>query len=141
MDTHFKEFQQDPLAEMLQQFPLEQPSSDFTKKVMMRIPSMETESKVYFYQRPFFIALASIGFAACLLLFYYADFSFSVLFKQMKNYYTFLQNYIVSLHFLPQQTTFSPLIVAPLLLLFCIFVADRIVGTYKKRKQHQIFCI
>jgi len=141
MKAPYKENQQDPLSKMLREFPLEQPSRNFTERVMSQIQSIEVESKVYFYQKPFFIGAASIGFAACFLLFYHADFSFSVLIKQLGHYYTFLHNYVASLHFAPRQITFSPLIVAPLLLIFCIFVADRALETYKKYRQHQIFCI
>jgi hypothetical protein len=141
MKTYHEEFQHPVLSEMLKQLPLEQPSGDFTEKVMSQIQSIEVESKAYLYQKPWFIGLISVGFAACFLLFYYAEFSFSVLFKQMGHYYTLLQNFITSLHFAPRQITFSPLVVAPLLLISCIFVADRMLETYKKHKQHQIFCI
>jgi hypothetical protein len=126
---------------MLRQLPLEQPPSNFTDRIMRQIQSIEVESKVYFYQRPAFITLASIGFAACFLLFYHADFSFTILLKQLGHYYMIAQNYVASLHFAPRQITFSPLIVAPLLLIFCIFVADRMMTAYKKHKQHQLFCI
>jgi len=141
MNTYHEEYQQDPLSEMLRQLPLEQPSRDFTKKVMRQIQSIEAESKVYFYQKPLFLSLVGVGFAACFLLFYHADFSFTVLFKQLGHYYILLQDYVASLHFAPRQITFSPMIVAPLLLMGCIFVADRALETYKKQKQHQVFCI
>ena len=141
MKPHYKKISQDPLAEMLQKIPLEQPSTDFTEKVMNRIPTFEVESKIYFYQKPLFIAAASITFAACFLLFYNADFSFLILLQQLGHYYTIAHNYLSTLHFSPRQITFSPLIVAPLLLLFCIFIADRAMETYKKHKEHQIFCI
>jgi len=141
MKTQQKVYQEDMLSKMLREFPLEQPSSDFTKKVMTKIPRMGLESVVHFYQKPVFISLVSIGFAACFLLFYYADFSVSVLSKQLGNYYTFVYDYISSLSFTPRQITFSPVIVAPFLLLFCIFVADRALAAYKKYKHHQIFCI
>jgi len=141
MKAHYEKDQQDTLSKMLREFPLEQPPRDFTEKVMSQIQFIEAESKVYFYQKPLFIALASVGFAACFLLFYHADFSFAVLMKQLGHYYSFLHHYVASLHFSPQQITFSPLIVAPLLLIFCIFIADRALETYKKHKQHQIFCI
>jgi len=139
MKTHHD--QQDTLSKMLREFPLEQPSRNFTEKVMSQVQMMEVESKVYFYQKPFFIGAASIGFAACFLLFYHADFSFAVLVRQLGHYYTLLYNYLTSLHFAPRQITFSPLIVAPLLLIFCIFVADRALEAYKKHRQHQLFCI
>jgi len=141
MKTHLKEYQEDTLSKMLREFPLEQPSGDFTERVMSQVQFIEAESKVYFYQKPLFISLASIGFAACFLLFYHAEFSFFVLIKQLHHYYTHLHNYATSLHFAPRQITFSPLIAAPLLLIFCIFIADRALETYKKHKQHQLFCI
>ena len=141
MKTYHEEFPQDPLAEILRKVPLEQPSSNFTKKVMTQVYSIEVESKVYFYQRPVFIAAASIGFAACFLLFYHADFSLPILLQQLGYYYATLHNFITSLHFSPPQITISPLIIAPLLLIFCIFIADRLMETYKKHKQHQLFCI
>jgi hypothetical protein len=141
MKTYHEEFQHPLLSEMLRQIPLEQPSGNFTEMVMSQVQSIEAETKVYFYQKPVFIGLVGIGFAVCYLLFYHADFSFSVLFGQLGHYYIMLQNYISSLHFSPRQITFSPLVVAPLLLIFCIFVADRMMEAYKKRKQHQIFCI
>jgi len=141
MKTYHEEFQHPLLSEMLRQLPLEQPSGDFTEKVMSQIQSIEVESKVYLYQKPWFIGLVGVGFAACFLLLYYAEFSFPVLFKQLGHYYETFQNYISSLHFAPRQITFSPLVVAPLLLIFCIFIADVMLEAYKKRKQHQLFCI
>jgi hypothetical protein len=141
METKHEVYQQDSLSEMLKQIPLEQPSRNFTEKVIRQIQSIEVEGSVYFYQRPLFLSLVGIGFAACFLLFYHADFSFSVLFRQLWYYYDFVQNYVSSLSFVPRQITFSPIIVAPLLLIGCIFVADRALEVYKKHKQHQVFCI
>jgi hypothetical protein len=141
MKTYHEEFQHPLLSEMLKQLPLEQPSGDFTEKVMRQVQSIEVEAKVYFYQKPMFIGLVSVAFAVCFLLFYHAEFSFSVLVKQWGHYYTLLHHYISSLHFSPRQITFSPLVVAPLLLISCIFIADKMMEAYKKQKQHQIFCI
>jgi len=141
MNTEQKVNQQDLLSEMLKQIPLEQPSRNFTDRVMWQIQSIEIETKVYFYQKPLFLSLVGIGFAACILLFYHADFSFSVLLKQLGHYYTLLYNFVSSLNFIPRQVTFSPIIVAPLLLIGCIFVADRMLEVYKRSKQHQVFCI
>jgi hypothetical protein len=141
MKIYHEEFPQDPLSEMLKQAPLEQPSKNFTDRVMYQIQTMEVENHVYFYQRPAVIGFVSVAFAACFLLFYNAGFSFSVLLKQLGNYYTFVQNYVATLSFIPRQITFSPIIIAPLLLIACIFIADRALETYKKQKQHQVFCI
>jgi len=141
MDTKIELNQQDPLTEILRQIHLEQPSQDFTEKVMWQIQSIEVETKVYFYQKPLFLSLAGVGFSACFLLFYHADFSFSVLLKQLGYYFMQLQNFVSSLSFTPRQITFSPIIVAPLLLIGCIFVADRMMETYKRSKQPQVFCI
>lgn len=141
MKAYHIEYQQDMLLEMLKQTPLEQPSHDFTKKVMNLIQNIEVESRVYFYQKSLFISLFSIGVAVCFLLFYNADFSFSVFSQQLYHYYLLFHNYVFSLNFIPRQITFSPLIVAPLLLTGCIFIADRMLERYKRRKQHQVFCI
>ena len=141
METNHEVYQKDPLSEMLKQIPLEQPPRDFTKKVMGQIQCIEIESKVYFYQKPLFLSLVGIGFAACFLLFYHAEFSFSVLLKQLGLYFTLLYNFVSSLSLTPRQITFSPIIVAPLLLIGCIFVADRMLEVYKRSKQHQVFCI
>ncbi|MCL2510733.1 MAG: hypothetical protein FWF09_01645 [Bacteroidales bacterium] len=141
MKTYHEEFEHPLLSKMLRELPLEQPPRNFTEKVMNHIQSIEVESKVYFYQKSWFVGLVSVGFAACFLLFYHAEFSFTVLVKQWGHYYSFLHNYVASLHFAPRQITFSPLIVAPLLLIFCIFIADRVLEAYKKQKQHRIFCL
>ncbi|MCL2040890.1 MAG: hypothetical protein FWG84_02465 [Bacteroidales bacterium] len=141
MSTYYKDYQRDPLEEMLKQLPLEQPPRHFTEKVMRQVQSIEVANKVYFYQKPLFISMISIGFAACFLLFYHADFSLSVLLKQLGHYYILASDYLSSLHFAPRQITFSPVIVAPLLLIGCIFIADRALETYKRSKQPQVFCI
>jgi hypothetical protein len=141
MKKYHEEFPQDPLSELLRQIPLEAPPQNFTKKVMAQIPKIEVESKVYFYQKPIFISCIGIVFAACFLLFYKAEFSISLLLTQLENYYAFIYNYIISFNFIPRQITFSPIIVAPIVLIACIFIADKMMEAYKKQKQHQVFCI
>jgi hypothetical protein len=138
MTTRYKNIEKsDILSELLKQTPLEEPSSEFTGKIMEKIYCTEFDVYVPFYQKPLFLSLFSIIGTMLFFLFYKADFSFSVVWKQAEDKIQQIVEYFSTIHFSTPHTMIQPLAIIVLIAVGCIYCIDIVFESVKKGNKYR----
>lgn len=131
----------DPLAQMLKQVPLEQPSIDFTAKIMNEIQPYAITERVPLYKKPVFIGIVTVCLGIVFLILHNASFSWIILTEQVSDLINAIREYLPSLQLSNRKPEISPTIVAPIVTIAVIFLVDRIMAARKKGKAHRAYLI
>ncbi|MDR0364696.1 MAG: hypothetical protein LBH92_06750 [Bacteroidales bacterium] len=131
----------DYLSQMLRQIPLETPSKDFTMNIMYQIAPDVVLEKTPFYKKPLFIGIISMLLGGLFLIFYNADFSWTVLISQIVTLSETIREFFPLVRLTNRQMDLSPTIVAPIVVIAVIFLIDRIIAAQKRNKEQRTYIL